>query len=407
MNNNRIVVLSFGHLPISIEGKQSSGLANVIWSLANNINKVSNNNLKNIIAATDVHVKNKTIDQTDVIGWNRELLLKYGLSHPWLLVYYAYKTIKLSIKYGFPILNLFAKMLFYHKSIYFIKPDFIHLHSCTAVVFFEIWRIGKFKVFATLHGLSGQDKLISGYKNHRKMEEDISSLPLKFVVFISDLLVNGWLDAYGEPIWEKEVIVNAYDNNIFYYDQNIKTEKKYKDKFTIATVASISYLKGQNRVLEALAKLKNRNYHYICIGQGKSDQIDSLHTFANNHNVSFEYTGYLSPNEIREKLTEVDFMILPSSTEGFGLVFLESIACGVPIILPKTLPIVKEKNILNPNNSILLEDESSKSILKILLTLNSFTFSKVSVANTVSKYSWEHAAKQYVHLINRHHYILN
>lgn len=401
MSNKRRIVVTFGHLPISVGGKQSSGLANVIWSLANNINQVSNHNIKNIIVATDVHVQNKTIDQTDVVGWNRNLLIVYGLSHPWLLVYYVYKTIKLSIKYGFPIFNMFAKMLFYHRSIYYIKPDFIHLHDCTSVVFFEIWRIRNFKIFATIHGISGQDNLKSGYKNCRKMETNLSQLPLKFVVFVSSSLINDWVNVYGKPVWKKEVITNAYDNKQFYLNKNIKTKKINTDKPTFVTVGSISLLKGQSRVLEALAKM-NDNYHYICIGRGSSEQINILLTYAHAHNISFEYAGYLDPGKIREKLSVVDFMIAPSSSEGFGLVFLESIACGVPVIIPKTLPIAKENNILNPTNSILMEDESSKSILKVLSTLGTYTFSKDFVAKTVLNYSWEYAAEKYIHLISQY-----
>ena len=398
-SGNIINVLTFGHIPKHFGGKQSSGLANVIWALANNMNQIANEDLKVILAATDIHLSKTIISSTEIIGWKRLNLIVFMLFHPWLLLYYGYKTGKLFYKYKFPYCNLLIKMIFYHKSIYENRPDYIHLHGCTGIVFFEIWNIHKFNLFATMHGMNGQDVLIPGHNIFKKMERDFSSMSLKFVVFISNDLVSRWITAYGKPNWKMEVVLNAYDSDLFYYIQNKNSNKQVKYKYTIATLASISLLKGQVRVLEALAELNNPSIHYLCIGNGSYDQIMELKTSAKKNNISFEHTGYISPTEIREKLSNVDYMILPSSSEGFGLAFLESIACGVPVILPKTLPIARERDLLNSENSIFLDDESSESILFELSRLDTYHFSKEKVALSISKYRWKNMAEQYASII--------
>ena len=108
----------------------------------------------------------------------------------------------------------------------------------------------------------------------------------------------------------------------------------------------------------------------------------------------------MTPDEIRVQLSGADYMIMPSSSEGFGISYLEAIACGVPVILPKNLPIAQEKALINENNSILLEDCSFMSIAKVLSHLEEYSFNKSDVASTVSSLSWNEIAKQYFNAFN-------
>lgn len=394
------IILTFGHIPSYLGGKQSSGLSNVIWSIANNINKCAKNELNVIIAATDIHQSNSTINNTTIIGWLKIDLIIYAILNFLLIPYYCIKAFKLWFKYRLPFINTFAKLIFYHKTINQIQPDIIHLHGCTAVIFFELLGFNNYKTIITFHGISGQDKLIPGFKYYRKMEKDLCSLPIKLGFFISSKLIADWKKYYGKPEWGMKVIINAYNSEFFFLNSE---RKRIDNKITIATIGSISLLKGQLRVIDALSKINNTNIHYICIGGGNKKDINTLLDAAHKKNISFDYTGYLSPPEINNVLSKIDFMILPSSSEGFGLVFLESIACGVPVILPKALPIVYENGILNSNNSILLENEDSDSIVDVLKELDRYKqiFNRDEVSRSVKNYNWESIAIQYINEINR------
>ena len=73
MNQNRTLVFSFGHIPREIGGKQHSGLSQVMWRLANEINKIKSH-YKVIFVSTDIHEDYSSLQQTEVVGWNKKLL---------------------------------------------------------------------------------------------------------------------------------------------------------------------------------------------------------------------------------------------------------------------------------------------------------------------------------------------
>lgn len=395
-------ILVFGHLPKYAGGKQSSGLANVIWQLATKMNNVGNPNYKVLLAATDIHQEKIIIDETEVLGWNRKLLFAIVLMNPHFVLYYLFKAIKLSVKFKFSLGNIFLKLLFYHYALKRASPDYVHLHGCTSVSFFEIYNFRKYKVIATIHGLSGQDQKIPGYRSNKRMEQAMNQLNFQWVAFISADLIRQWHFHYGTPEWLMIPISNAYDNGAFYYSKktDLDLSDNNKKSISLATIASISELKGQGRVIEAIKLVESIKYKYVCIGGGNYEQVNKLKSAAVDAQIDFEYLGYQEPDQIREILKNVDYMILPSSSEGFGLVFLESIACGVPVILPKHLPIVHEPDLLNSENSVLLDDEKPQAIADVLIKLDKYHFNREKTANTVLNYGWKNIARKYLDNLN-------
>ena len=137
-------------------------------------------------------------------------------------------------------------------------------------------------------------------------------------------------------------------------------------------------------------------YRYLCIGQISEEDLNKIKDKTNS--LSFEWLGVKTPDEIRTILAECDYMILPSSSEGFGLVYLEAIACGVPVIIPRNLPLAMEGNILTDSNSIKIEDCSSKAIQAVLPLLQDIKWDRKEISESIISYTWDSIAKEYVKL---------
>ena len=385
-------ILSFGHIPSWAGGRQNQGLSNVIYNLALNMSRLDN--VRVYLGATDVFIPKIETEKLTILGWNKFQLLLYAVLHPLLSVKY-FLQIRKKKRNAHNIVSMvghFFKGLHLHRCLTMTNPDVVHLHGCISVLYLPIIPY-KTKVIVTIHGTVGNDSKIKHYQEYQYFEKSLCQTEIvSSLYFIADDLKNEFIRTYGGIKCRTNVILNAYDANVFNYIEPIS-----HDGIRLATIASIQPRKGQCRVLEALS-MSNEPISYECMGTGSQEDIEHLRQYK----YSFILHGQKTPKEIREILSTVDFMILPSSSEGFGLVYLESIACGVPVILPKNLPIVQEKGIIQPGvNAVLLESSSADSIAEILPKLKDLKFDHRKVAESIVDYSWDNIAKRYVESIKK------
>jgi len=405
MIESKLSILCFGHLPKHIGGRQYTGLATVVWNLANEFNKLDSGN-KILLASTDIYVDKTKIEATEIIGWTKKTLIKYCIQSPWNFIQLFSYALSLSFNYRYPLINTLGKLVFFDYTMKSLSDDvtIINSHDITnSLIINHLSALYKKKLVVTIHGIFGNDANIKNWKINRKIEQKISSSPtISYITFISSLIKEEWSGLYDGPIAPSQVILNCADTNFFHYIPALQVDTS--SNISLVTIGSISDRKGQKRVLDAICLLPREirlKLKYSVIGNGTNQDIIELQNIAKENNLSFEYLGYLEPSQILSQLHTSDYMILPSSSEGFGLVYLESIACGTPVIIPKDLPIALEENILNDKNSILLEDFSSNSIRNCLLEIKKSSYSRKEISETLSKLSWNNIALQYLNLYQR------
>ena len=380
-------VLSFGHIPSSVGGRQSSGLANVIYQLA--LHGANQEGVEMYLAATDVFVRELKNDHLVILGWTKELLLKHVLLHLGTTLRVVISVIKAKRKYKalVSVSGLFLKCIFLDYAIKKVCPDVIHLHGAFSIVY-QFLIPKQLKLVVTLHGNVGNDENLPYHEIHAEMEHALClSYRIDMLCTISSTIPVILKKMYGDIRPKQRVVLNAYDNSVFRY-----IEPQKHCKLTLCTIASFSKLKGQERVIEALEG-SGCDYCYKCIGFISDADKKGLEKKAKN--IDFKWLGMKQPSEIREIFAECDYMILPSSSEGFGLVYLEAIACGVPVIIPKDLPLALEGEILNEKNSIRINGCSAEAIAEILPSLRSKVWNRKELSQSVISYTWDNIAKEY------------
>ncbi len=405
MLNQKIKILTLGHLPTYLGGRQSSGLAYVIWKIADSINEQNSKN-EVLFVSTDIFKEHIKINSTHVFGWNKSMILITAILSPLDFISFVLYSIRLKIEYSFNFFNTLAKILLVNKLIRKNSDDLkiIHAHGVNNFIILNgLAKLYHLKIILTIHGITGHDKNLEGWQIQRKLEQKITKVKsLSTIIFITTAVKLLWNNLYGSPLAPGKVINNGIDTNVFFYNKRL-TQAYPVTKIGLLTIGNISKLKGQQRVLEALIQLpdeRRKNFRYAVIGRGTEKDIDALKTAALKANLDFEYLGYLEPAEMVKQIHQSDYMILPSSSEGFGMVYLESIACGTPVIIPKTLPLASERGILNPVNSIFIEDHSAEAIKTCLLSLHQSRFSRNEVSDTVSHLTWNKIAVQYMELFD-------
>jgi len=396
----QIKLLAFGHLPKFKGGKQHSGLANVAWFIANRLNQMSDT-VDVVFCATDVHKSKVEIDGLPVVGWNMPSLAKAALSVPFRTISLLSSLVKLCRTYELPLLRTLSKAILLDDAIKKNSPDFIHLHGCDAAIYIRSGWFKAEKTIVTIHGIHGAE----GPKRLSQLEAAVGQLNLKALVFVTSQVSEEWVRTYGQPGSKVIVIPNAYDSSAFYRQAAARKEKGgAKMMYRLVSIGSVSDNKGQSRVVEAIARFqtltRKYNVEYAIVGDSaENESVKQVLNLANDLGVLIKYIPFLPPNQLRELLWDADFMILPSLKEGFGLVFLESIAAGTPVILPKDLPICQEDEIISSDNAVFLEDASVDSILRFLLEIPQHSFVDADVALSLSDHDWHAVARQYSEIL--------
>lgn len=396
--------MSFGHIPSWAGGRQESGLANVIYQLAKHGSEIQEVNVT--LAATDCFVPLRKDAKLTIVGWTKNGLLGYIAKHPIRAVkcFFTLKDLKQRYPLNERFSGLYLKRIFMDKALRCTRPQVLHLHGTSAAWYLDLVP-NDIKVAVTFHGMTGLDQNVAQHDVLYQMEHDVfHSSRVNEVFFICTQLVSSFRKAYGDNGKKNLVIFNSYDSTQFYLEKDDATThqsdmdtRERNGVTTLCTVASLSDLKGQFRVLSGLAPVKDvHKFKYFCIGSDNNGYAEKLKSFAKEHDIEFDYKGKMPPEMIRRALYEADYMIMPSSSEGFGLTYLEAIACGVPVILPRNIPIAKEKELINEKNSILLDDSSSVSISRVLSHINQYHFERKEVASTMQGFSWDEIARQYI-----------
>jgi phosphatidylinositol alpha-1,6-mannosyltransferase len=92
--------------------------------------------------------------------------------------------------------------------------------------------------------------------------------------------------------------------------------------------------KGHDRMIRLLPRLRNEypNLVYVVVGEGSDRK--RLESLANQCGVAsmVQFRGRVSADELVEYYRAADLLVMPSTGDGFGIVFLEAIACGTAVV---------------------------------------------------------------------------
>jgi glycosyltransferase involved in cell wall biosynthesis len=104
--------------------------------------------------------------------------------------------------------------------------------------------------------------------------------------------------------------------------------------FSFGRLSATERYKGFDRMLTALPAIRRQvpDAHYLIGGSG--DDRPNLERLAHEAGVAawVRFTGFIPADELRAHYQLCDVFAMPSTGEGFGIVFLEAMACGKPVL---------------------------------------------------------------------------
>ena len=296
----------------------------------------------------------------------------------------------------FSLSNLSASPLIYtlsllpfvfFESLSLIKKEKIDLLHCQGFLssFLGFWlsKLTGVPYLATVQRLEGRGNSIKNY------------------VYKNATLCIGASRAIGEYFEEIgckniKVIPNGIDPGKF---ENLT--KKPHDGFVIITVARLEKVKGTEYLIGAFARLSLLGrLSLVIIGDGSERK--NLENLVKKLNLEerVEFLGEIPNERIPEYLAGADCFVLPSLKEGFGIVVLEAMAAGVPVVASKVGGIMDI--IEDGKTGLLVEPGNSEDIAKAIREAHS---GRKFFKADLEKYNWQNIAERvfkiYENIISR------
>ena len=184
----------------------------------------------------------------------------------------------------------------------------------------------------------------------------------------SDKLV---VDTFKNVNGKNIIIKNGYDPDVFYpekYDKKaVLRELGINKEFdrVVSFVGKLTNFKGVDILLKACKEYEDENTLTLITGDGELyKELNELKEKLNLKNVVF--LGNRPHETLRKIYNIADVSIVPSRREPFGLVALEAMACGTPVIGTNQGGI---PDFLKKDVGILVEVENVEQLAKAILSV--------------------------------------
>jgi glycosyltransferase involved in cell wall biosynthesis len=172
----------------------------------------------------------------------------------------------------------------------------------------------------------------------------------------------------------------------------------------IVTLARLLKLKGVHDVIEALGNLyQNKEldkFNFKVLGTGQ--ELDSLVKMTKTLGIDkqVDFMGFVPDDKLVRELLSSDFFILTSYSEALGMVFIEALACGLPVIGTNVGGIPE---IIDEEVGLLVEPGNIKQIEKAILQMTDkyTTYPQNKLLDRAKAFSWEAIADQYLDIYKK------
>ena len=189
-----------------------------------------------------------------------------------------------------------------------------------------------------------------------------------------------------------QVIPNVISSEVF--DYKAKNEKT--DEIRFCAVASwVTKRKPDKKpelFIEALAEIQkktNRRIKLTMVGDG--NRVNELKIYCKSLNLDTDFVGYQTKKQIAGLLQETDYFVHASTIETFGVVVVEALMTGTPVICSNVAALPE---LIDNTNGVLCENNVADWIkgLEILIRTD---FDRKSIAKTVkNRFSYERIGQE-------------
>jgi len=280
------------------------------------------------------------------------------------------------------------------KEIRQVKPEIVHIQYLTpgALPIIAARLSGIKRVFATIHYPYSQ-----WHSMIAKLIVRFSSILTTRFICVSQNAEQSW---FGKSfLFDENVSLNELSNHFTIYNTVdtgritaliLKSDKSklkkilniYDDTFVIGTVSRLSYEKGVDILIDSFISMLKllQKIHLLVIGDGQDREHLIKKVLENGIQNSVTFYGRTEWSTAIQMIGLMDIVVVPSRYEGFGLVALEAMAAGKPVVASNSFGL--NEVVKNEETGLFFNSDDSKMLeSKIIRLYNDRTLREVLGAN--------------------------
>jgi len=282
-----------------------------------------------------------------------------------------------------------------------ISFDFIHAHFLWSSGYVAAKLKEKYDVplVVTAHGYDIYSLPFKDAIWRETIENILNAADAIITVSQSNLVCIKKLDV-STPV---TVIPNGFRSDLFYPRDSYECRKTLslpQNKKIILTVGNLEPIKGQAYLIEAIRKISRERKDVLCVivGSGK------LHTSLQRQIRSLELEGDIllvggkPHDEIPLWMNACDIFVLPSLKESFGIVQIEAMACGKPVIATRNGG--SEEVITSDEYGLLVEPANIENLAKSILLALDHKWDMEAILRHAERFTWETLVDEITEIYN-------
>lgn len=255
-------------------------------------------------------------------------------------------------------------------------PTCVHIHCCQQAISVSDYCLANNIPYIITEHIT---PLNEGEAIEKRKKETLEHA--KQLICVSNALAKDMKNTYGV---DSVVIPNIVDLTEFKY-----TPKQKTDTFRFLSAASVNYGKGFDILVKAYAKFLEdakdlssigyKDTHLTIMGDGP--ELANIKELANSLGISdkITFTGSYIRSDFAKELAKSDCFVLPSRSETFGIVYIEALATGTPVIATRC---GGPEDFVNDENGMLVDvdDVEGLSLIQknMINEIEKYDFSAIS-----------------------------
>lgn len=251
--------------------------------------------------------------------------------------------------------KLFKK--YFDKVIREFQPDVVHIHYPSIILTAEMWNFIREhckKVVLTEHF----SKVMTGQLSEATMKE----LSRQYSQSDAVICVSGKLKEAVQRLClgkSVDVVPNVISGEM------MTSEREKNDFITFAYVGKIDKAKQVDVLIRAFSQAfsPDDKVRLNIVGSGRRKYFVKYLTRKLNIQDKVVFHGNVSRKRVGEILGESDYFVTATRLETFCVPIIEAWYCGLPVIIPDSIPIL---NYANDSNSLIFKDSDVEDLAKAM-----------------------------------------